>query len=273
MIRDDTQDRRTIGERRRDRLPRRWSFGRVTRVLLWSVALALALALLAGGLWFEHERGWDLGPEAAIVPPHAVPDPLLHDDGSVAAARPGALPFVGLEGEQRIADLPPAWRWVYFGYTACPDICPGSLAIIAMALREADADPELADALARVPPEALFVSVDAPRDAPAMVVEYAHYFHPRIRGGVLPEHATDQAREAFGLVFQRVDLAGSAVGYVVDHSSVIYLLDPDNRLVALHPHGDGPDALVSALRQAVASAASDADDGATLDDAATSRVR
>lgn len=237
--------------------------GGVLRVVAWSGALMAALVLLVLGLWFEHDATFDLGSDQGRVQPHAIPpvDALDH------AFEPGRLSLVDESGDVRIDDLPPAWRWVYFGYTACPDICPGSLAILAMALREALADDALRRQMTRsgavhdAPVEALFLSVDAERDSPQTVGEYAKYFHSAIRGGVLPETSAAYARSAFGVVFDRVELEGSAMGYVIDHSSMVYLLDPESRVVVVHDHGEGPGELVEALRTAVATAAISTDTG------------
>jgi protein SCO1 len=58
---------------------------------------------------------------------------------------------------------------LFFGYTNCPDVCPTTMADIAVALR--DVDPALA---AQV--QVVFVTTDPARDAPAVLGEYLDRF-------------------------------------------------------------------------------------------------
>lgn len=58
---------------------------------------------------------------------------------------------------------------LYFGYTTCPDICPGHMAAIASALRSVD--PEIADQV-----DVVFISVDTVNDTPELLREYLDSF-------------------------------------------------------------------------------------------------
>jgi cytochrome oxidase Cu insertion factor (SCO1/SenC/PrrC family) len=49
----------------------------------------------------------------------------------------------------------------------------------------------------------------------------------------------------------KVEVPGSAVGYLVDHSSVIYVVDRHCKARSLQQHGDSPDQLTARLREAL----------------------
>jgi protein SCO1/2 len=130
---------------------------------------------------------------------------------------------------------------LYFGYASCPDVCPTSLALIKAALQT------LTPAeLARV--RVLFISVDPLRDTPAKLKQYARYFHPNIIGvtGKAAEIGAVAVRYGASYAFTPVQ---SAVGYVVDHTSVTSVVAPDGRLVEQLPHGTAAPEIVAAIRR------------------------
>jgi len=133
---------------------------------------------------------------------------------------------------------------LYFGYTSCPDVCPTSLATLAEALAK------LSPAeLAGVQP--LFVSVDPERDNVARLKEYALFFHPKLKGLTGTPQQLAAMAQAYGASYAKQDVKSEG-GYVVDHSSFIYLVAADGRLAASLPHGSSPDAVATALRTQLA---------------------
>ncbi len=130
---------------------------------------------------------------------------------------------------------------LYFGYTGCPDICPTSLAAIAQALRQLDAEPEGAV-------RGLFVSVDPERDTPERLEAYAHFFHPAILGVSGTQEELVAVSAQYGVAWRRVE-SGSAMGYLIDHSSNIYLIDAAGRLRTIFPHGVSGGELADAVTE------------------------
>ncbi len=134
---------------------------------------------------------------------------------------------------------------IYFGFTHCPDVCVTSLANIAAALRGmSDAE--------RAQIQPLFISIDPERDDPARVGEYARYFYPGLIGltGSLDE-VTKVARAHF-VVFEKVPLEDSNIGYTMDHSSIFYVVGKDGVIKSLIHHGEKPDVIAQTLRDALA---------------------
>ena len=160
------------------------------------------------------------------------------------AARPsgGDFELISSGGPVSLSDLEGQVVLLYFGYTACPDICPTNLAIMALALRELDQD-ELDQV------QVLFVSVDPERDTPARVAEYASYFHPSMVGLTGSPQALAAAAKRYGAAYQRSDLGDSAMGYMVDHSAYTYVIDPSGRLVEVLDHATPAGDIVEVLRR------------------------
>ena len=112
---------------------------------------------------------------------------------------------------------------VFFGFTNCPDVCPLTLQKIADTLALA---PELTKKLTPV-----FISVDPERDAPAKMKAYAASFSPETRALSGTPEQTAAAIAAFKVYAKKVPLPDSALGYTMDHSSLIFLYGPDGAFV------------------------------------------
>jgi protein SCO1/2 len=129
------------------------------------------------------------------------------------------------------------WLIVYFGYTFCPDICPTTLV-------------EIASALAKLGPRAemvqgLFVTVDPKRDTPEVLGAYVQSFDPRIVGLTGTTAQVAVAAKSFNVFYERRDTDDG--GYVYDHTTLIYLVDPEGRLVKALSGGAGAQQIAEAL--------------------------
>ncbi|MEM6277075.1 MAG: SCO family protein [Pseudomonadota bacterium] len=112
---------------------------------------------------------------------------------------------------------------VYFGYTFCPDVCPLDMNrnAIAMEIMEEDMGTEI---------DALFVTIDPERDTPEYLAEFTEYIHPRLTGLTgTPEQVADAARE-YRAYFRKVD-SDDPDFYLMDHSTLTYLMDPEEGFV------------------------------------------
>jgi len=121
------------------------------------------------------------------------------------------------------ADLNGDWLLVYFGYSACPDLCPAALTTVAAVLRRLGAE---AAAL-----QPVFVSLDAAHDTPARLKAYAARFSPRLVALTGSEAAVADAARSFGVPWRpRADGPG------LDHGTFIYLVAPGGQVVeTFHP--------------------------------------
>jgi protein SCO1/2 len=134
------------------------------------------------------------------------------------------------------------YRLVYFGYSHCRDVCPPTLAAMAAALEA------LGPKGARVQP--LFVTVDPARDTPAVLRAFLAPISPLLVGLTGPPEAIAAAARAFH-VTHLIHAAAIGDDYTIDHSSVLFLIDPAGRLVAPLPADLGPAALARRLDRLV----------------------
>lgn len=153
-------------------------------------------------------------------------------------------PFRLVDQDGRAVDesiLKGRWTAVFFGYTFCPDVCPATLQSLAAARAALGAR---ADRLGVV-----FISVDPARDTPARLKAYLS--DPDFPKGAIgltgSADAVAAAARAYGVYFRR---AGDGPSYTVDHSAVVYLMDPDGRFRAPLAFGLSP----TQMRDAIASA-------------------
>ena len=125
------------------------------------------------------------------------------------------------------------WSVVYFGYTFCPDVCPATLAQLAAAQR----------ALGERALQVVFITVDPARDTPAALHAYlAQTSFPKGAIGLTGSEA--QIKAAAGAYHVYYARQGKGADYSVDHTSVLYLMDPEGRFV--RPITPGPPADMAA---------------------------
>lgn len=133
---------------------------------------------------------------------------------------------------------------IYFGFTHCPDICITSLSAISAGLKLLSDEEQ-----AQVQP--LFISIDPERDDPARVGEYARYFHPSIIGLSGSLEAVSKVAKSHLVIFEKVPLDDSNMGYTMDHSSIVYVVGRDGVIKSLVHHGESPEGIAKALREAL----------------------
>lgn len=118
------------------------------------------------------------------------------------------------------------WQLVFFGYTHCPDVCPMTLHKTGMLLKE------LGSQSARVTP--VFISIDSGRDNPESLRAFLKQFDvPAVGLSGDPEALQTVANE-FGVMVRRFQ-GKTALAYTLEHSSFLYLLDPQGRVRFLYP--------------------------------------
>ena len=115
------------------------------------------------------------------------------------------------------------WSTVFFGYTFCPDVCPTTLTTLGQAMTR------LGDKAARA--QVVFITVDPARDTPAQLKTYlaSGSFPKGVIG--LTGSATDIALVArvYRVYYKKVP---DGATYSMDHTAVIYLMDPQGRFVS-----------------------------------------
>ena len=132
---------------------------------------------------------------------------------------------------------------LYFGYAACPDICPTSLALLSSALKALSPEET-----AQIQP--IFISVDPERDQGAKLMDYARYFFPSFIGITGTEQEIQRTAMQYGAFYSKVK-SHSAMGYTVDHSSNSYLLGKDGQLLITFKHDVTQAEVIAGIRAAL----------------------
>ena len=132
-------------------------------------------------------------------------------------------------GPLSLQDLRGSVVLIFFGYTACPTVCPISLATIANVYKRMSPT-ELQGT------RALFISLDPERDNLELLERYTNYFHPNIIGLTDEISALKNVAEKYGVKFKKTLVPDSTLGYVISHSSDIILVDRDGVLRMTIPH-------------------------------------
>uniref|UniRef100_A0A7S0WQF2 Thioredoxin domain-containing protein n=1 Tax=Chlamydomonas leiostraca TaxID=1034604 RepID=A0A7S0WQF2_9CHLO len=115
---------------------------------------------------------------------------------------------------------------LYFGFCHCPDICPDELEKVSAAV-------DIVDKKLGVKMVPVFISVDPERDTPARVKAYVKEFHPRMMGLTGDLESVKKTSKAYRVYYSKTG-EPNAKDYLVDHSIIHYLVDPDGEFVTFY---------------------------------------
>ena len=139
-------------------------------------------------------------------------------------------------------DLNGAWLLVYFGYTHCPDACPTALNNITLTFRQLGAP-------LRAVIRPVFITIDPARDTPQVMKDYVASFDAPILA--LTGTAAQVARAAKAYRVYYAPRAEPGGDYSLDHTSVIYLIDPKGRFAGSLDGAAAPGPLAERLKQLI----------------------
>lgn len=122
------------------------------------------------------------------------------------------------DGPVQLSDFKGKFVFLYFGYTFCPDACPTTMATLAQLEQQLGTD---ADQV-----EVIMISVDPERDTVEKLAEYVAYFDDSFVGLTGDKAAIDAAGAPFGLYYEKEE-SSAATGYLISHTTRVYLLDPE----------------------------------------------
>ena len=153
-------------------------------------------------------------------------------------------PFKLIDGDGRtVTDQAFRGRWmmVYFGYTHCPDACPTALQDMANALDQLG--PRKKDVAV------LFITIDPARDTAAVMKDYVAAFDAPITALTGTPEAIAAAAKEYRVYYAQHPAKDG--GYDMDHSSIIYLMDPKGRFVANFTQETPPQQIAAKLKTLV----------------------
>lgn len=135
------------------------------------------------------------------------------------------------------ADLKGKWQLVFFGYTHCPDACPTALNEISLALDRLG--------MKRDEVEVVFITVDPERDTPDALKSYVQSFDAPIIALTGTPDAVAQAAKAYRVFYAKHPRGDG--DYDMDHSALIYVMNPEGRFTATFTPDSSADAIAQRL--------------------------
>ncbi len=129
---------------------------------------------------------------------------------------------------------------LFFGYTSCPDVCPSSLSDMKRVMNELGEDAEYV--------QVVFVTVDPQRDTVEKMHDYLSLFNPDFLGLTTDEEEMQKVWDAYG-VYREIDTSSKTdAGYLVNHSSRIYLIDREGLMRLTYPFGTPTDEIAEDIQ-------------------------
>ena len=167
-------------------------------------------------------------------------------DGEIKGGKSTAFQLIDFtlnspEGALSLRDLKGNVVLIFFGFTSCPDVCPISLVTISHAFSYLT-DDELKRS------RTLFISLDPERDNMERLKKYTGYFHPNIIGVTGNMKQLGTVAEIYGVNFEKKDSPDSALGYVIYHSSKIFVINQQGQLQKTFPHNIDAQILVQQIK-------------------------
>lgn len=197
------------------------------------------LLLLVGGL----ALGLALAGGAAFAASQFLRPPSFH--GMELQSPEPAVDFtlMGHNGQPvSLSDYQGQIVLLYFGYTTCPDVCPATLA----ELRQARASlGKNADTV-----QVLMVTVDPERDTEVLLADFMPHFDPSFIGLTGRPEQIAEVATYYGIYYARHE-GDTALGYLVDHTATVMLIDRQGYLRLVYPFGTPADDIAADLRYLV----------------------
>lgn len=126
-------------------------------------------------------------------------------------------------------DYSSSYKLVFFGFTFCPAVCPTELQKVTLVMNE------LGKASSKIQP--IFITVDPERDTPEQIKGYIKQFHPKLVGLTGNAEQIKSVTDAYRVYATKVENEHME-GYMMDHSAYLYLMSPDDKLIAVYPSKD-----------------------------------
>lgn len=187
-----------------------------------------------------------LGAVAAIAVFPEARDRLFPQQGAQQSAGKALIggPFTLTDSSgKKVTDQDFRGRYmlVFFGFTACPDICPAGLQLISAALDKIGAKAN------NVTP--IFISVDPARDTPEKIAAYVKNFNDRLVGLTGTPEEVAAVAKAYRVFYEKTPNEAAPADYGMNHTSIIYLMGPDGEYVTHFTPTTDVDAMAEKLNK------------------------
>ena len=135
----------------------------------------------------------------------------------------GSFKLIDQKGEQYLSELSGKKKIIYFGYTFCPDVCPIDILKIS---RLVDQKPELIKDF-----DFIFITVDPERDDQSQMKNFMSNFNDKLIGLTGETKDIDNVLSKYRIYVKRNKKIGDD-NYLVDHSSLIFLINEKDEYIS-----------------------------------------
>ena len=196
-----------------------------------SMTLGLVLAVLAGLMLSSCEQQAPSFRGTVLKAPVSAPDFTLTDQHG--------QPFRLSEQRGRVVLL-------YFGYTHCPGACPITLSKWTQIREALGADAE------RV--RFVFITVDPERDTSQRLQQHLATFNADFVGLTGTQVELESLYAAYGVFREKVTRGVTGEGYLVNHNTSTFVIDPDGKWRLGHTDTTPPEDVLHDVLQLLKSA-------------------
>ncbi len=201
-------------------------------IRLISMAVLIAAVSAIGGVSFwKLNQARNQSPVSSLL---VLPDARVIADFALTDQH--SQPF-------SLADLRGKWSLLFFGFTNCPDVCPGAL----FELQRVNESMQQTVGAKADRLQILFISVDPERDTAAKLEQYLAYFDPGFIGVTGDQVQLLPLTRQLGIAYRIEEHDPGAPQYDVAHSASILLTDPQGRLYGAFPPPHDAEKIVADL--------------------------
>ncbi len=201
-----------------------------------AIGCAVSACLFIKKFCFNNKHGYHLGNAK-----NKKTVTILHSKNSGQALIGGDFNLIDHNGQKKtLADFKGKFMLVYFGYSFCPDICPAALNNITHALKMIPHEK-----LKNINP--IFITVDPERDDVRHLQMYINNYHELFIALTGNRKQIDQIIQKYKVYAQKATPDGTSTEYLIDHSSIIYLMDRQGRFITSFNHQTPPKEIFTTL--------------------------
>ena len=118
------------------------------------------------------------------------------------------------------------WSFVFLGYTSCPDICPPTIMQMQRLIRFIERQDDDIEA-----PQMVFISVDPQHDTAERMQTFLNQFGQDVIGVLGKKQTVEVVNQFFATHTQERENEDGV--RLIDHSSKLFVINPDGRLIAM----------------------------------------
>jgi len=189
--------------------------------------------------------GLSVGATALFLFPQAfglnpTPEPQIKTSGKALIGGPFSL--INQNGK-RVSEKTYAGKFmlVFFGYTSCPDICPAQLQVMSLGLKA------LGEQAKRIQP--IFITIDPERDTVAAMAKFVSGFSKQLVGLTGTAEEIRAIGKNYRIFYSKIKNTSSDQNYLMEHTTIIYLMNERGEYVRHFSFGVKPDELAAELKK------------------------